>query len=291
VHPRAFEFSAVATVGEAVEALAVDGDARLIAGGQSLLPLLSGGAPAPSRVIDINRVELAGIKRVNGRVVVGALTRHRELERSARAAELLPLMAQAVRHVGNPAVRNRGTFGGSLSHADPSAELCAAAVAYGGEVVLAGPDDERSVPIEDFLVGSYETSARQEEVLVRAELDAPPEGSGTGFAETARRTDDFAFAGAAAVVTLGASGETCEEVRLAVLGAGGPPVRVTEAEAICRGERPGPSLLDAVAGVVPSVLTAGDSAFVSAAHRRRCAAACARRALAEAIDRARGPAA
>lgn len=290
MHPPVFDFSAVASVEEAVAALEEDGDARLVAGGQTLVPMLSLGHAPPTRLIDINRVGLAGVERRNGTAIVGATTRHRELERSAAVGELLPLLAEAVRYVGNPPVRNRGTFGGSLSHADPRAELCAAALAHGGRVVLAGPDGERTVAVEDFLLGAYETAARHEEVLVRAELPLPPAGSGTGFVEVARRTDDFALAGAAVIVTLDETGETCADVRIVVIGVSSTPSRVSAAEDLCRSERPGSSMFEAVARAVSGSVRGADDPFVTGEYRTRCAASCARTALERAVARARGAA-
>jgi CO/xanthine dehydrogenase FAD-binding subunit len=287
MHPRPFDYRAVTSVEDAVAALEDDGEARLLAGGQSLVPRLSLGERPPTRLIDINGVGLAGLDRHNGSVAVGATTRHRELERSSEAAELLPLLAEAVQHVGNPQVRNRGTFGGSLSHADPRAELCAAALAHGGTVVLAGPAGERDVPIDDYLLHAYATAQRHEEILVRAELRLPPPASGTAFVEVARRADDFAVAGAAAIVTMDEVGRACADARIAVMGATPTAVRAVEAEEACRGAEPGPELLEAVARAVSRSVRGADDPFVSGAYRARCAVSCARHAVARATERAR----
>jgi CO/xanthine dehydrogenase FAD-binding subunit len=287
VHPRPFEFAQARSVEEAVAALAGREDAKLIAGGQSLVPMMSLGLVTPSLVVDVNALPLAGVERRDGTVSIGALTRHRELERSAAVRAVVPLAAEAAAHVGNPRVRNRGTLGGSLAHADPLAELAAVVLAHGGRIVLAGPEGERSVAVDDFLLGFYATAARPDEVLVRAELEPPPPGSGTAFVEVAERAGDFATAGAAAVVTLDADGAHVADLRLAVLGGAAGPERASEAESACRGERLTPSLLERIAAAAASAVAVEDNPFGSGAHRRRCAAACASRAVAAAVARAR----
>jgi carbon-monoxide dehydrogenase medium subunit len=251
--------------------------------------MLSLGLARPSRLVDVNGLDLAGVERGNGTAVVGALTRHRELERSARVAELLPLAAEAAAYIGNPRVRNRGTFGGSLSHADPSAELCAVALAYGGRAILVGSEGERAVDFDHFLIGFFETAAAPDELLVRAELDLPPGGSGAAYVEIANRADDFATAAAAAVVTLDERGDRCDHARLVIAGAGGRSVRVPDAEELCSGEaiRDGSGVLAAVARTVAHAAPSDDDPFLSAAYRSRCLSICAVRALRTAFERAR----
>jgi carbon-monoxide dehydrogenase medium subunit len=262
VIPRPFAYERPQTVEEAVSMLAeAEGqEARVIAGGQSLVPMLSLGLARPDLLVDISRLELAAVEAVDGRIRVGGLTRHRTLELDPDARRLLPLAAAAAAHVGNPRVRNRGTFGGSLAHADPAAELPVVAVAYGGEAVAHGPGGERRIPLDAFFVGYLETALAPDEVLVAAELERPPEGSGVGFHEEAQRADDFALACAAAVVTPDG------RARVVVGGVGDRPLRFEGA----------PDDLPAAvaAGVEPD-----DGPFVSAAFRRRLVGVCARRAL------------
>src|SRR5918996_3717417 len=202
VHPRPFEYIRPETVADAVAALAgAGGEVRAIAGGQSLVPMMTLGLALPDVLVDIGRLPLAGSERRNGTLALGALTRHRELERSAELAEQLPLASEAARYIGNPRVRNRGTLGGSLSHADPAAELGAVALTYGGRAVIAGADGERAVDFDDFFEGVFITAVRPGELLTRVELDLPPAGTGHGFCEGAGRADDFATAAAPALVT------------------------------------------------------------------------------------------
>jgi CO/xanthine dehydrogenase FAD-binding subunit len=289
VYPRPFEYTRPETVAEAIEALGSGaGEARAIAGGQTLVPMMSLGLAAPDLVVDIGRLPLAGTERVNGSVALGALTRHRELERSDELARQLPLAAEAAHYIGNPRVRNRGTLGGSLSHADPASELGAVALAYGGTVVIAGPEGERSVPIEDFFKGYFTTAVGAGELLTRVELELPPPGTGHGFSEIANRADDFATAAATALVTVDERG-ACTEARLALAGVGDRPVRCEPAEKLCGGERL-EGELDAIGRAVAEAVEPEGNAFVSAAYRARAASICAVRALADGARRARGDA-
>ncbi len=286
--PRPFDFVRAGSAGEASAILAESDGAKVIAGGQSLVPMMSLGLVTPTCLVDITGLELDGVEVLGGLVRIGALTRHRELERSAELRSVLPLAAEAAAVIGNPRVRNRGTFGGSLSHADPTAELCAVALAHGGRVSLEGPEGERSVEIEDFLIGYFETAARQGELLTGAELALPSPGSGTAFVEIAERDGDFATAGAAVILTLDEGRERCAAARVVVIGIDGLPVRLAEVEELCVGEAVTDSLLDAAAAIVERVAMAEDDAFVSARHRVRCARACTGRALRIAFERARG---
>jgi CO/xanthine dehydrogenase FAD-binding subunit len=267
VIPRPFDYERPGSVEEAVSILAVAGerDAKLIAGGQSLVPMLSLGLARPDVLVDISRLELDGIEAVDGRVRVGATTPHRRLELDPEVRSLLPLAAEAARHVGNPRVRNRGTFGGSLAHADPAAELPVVAVAHGGEIVARGPGGERRIPLGEFFLGYLETALAPDEVLVTAELESLPEGSGVGFHEEAQRADDFAVACAAAVV------EPDGSARIVVGGVGDRPLRFDGAA-------------DELAAAVESAIEPEEDAFVSAAFRRRLAGVCTRRALARARE-------
>lgn len=288
MHPRPLEYTRADSVAEALEALGADAEAKVLAGGQSLVPMLSLGLASPTLLVDIGALELAGLERRNGAVRVGALTRHRELERSAEVAALLPLAAAAARHIGNARVRNRGTFGGSLSHADPAAELGAVALAHGGTALIEGPAGAREVDLGAFFAGFFETAVGGDELLVAAELELPPEGSGTGFVEVAQRADDFAVAAAAAIVTPDASGRAVGSVRLALAGVGEAPIRCPQAEASCVGLAGDGELLRAVGEAVASSISPETDAFVSADYRRRVAAVCAGRAVLAALDDAKG---
>jgi carbon-monoxide dehydrogenase medium subunit len=288
VYPRPFEYSRPETVAEAIAALSgAPGEARPIAGGQSLVPMMSLGLAQPDLLVDIGRLPLTGAERTNGTLALGALTRHRELERSRELGEQLPLAAEAAHHIGNPRVRNRGTLGGSLSHADPASELGAVALTYGGRAVIAGGEGERAVPIDDFFEGFFLTAVRPGELLTRVELELPPPGTGHGFCEIAGRADDFATAAATALVTIDDRG-TCAEARLALAGVGDRSLRCAPAEELCRGERLEGDLLRRLAGTVVDAVAPEDDAFISGDYRARAAGTCAARALGAAWRRAHG---
>ncbi len=288
MHPRPFEYVRPEAVDDAIEALAgAAGEARAIAGGQSLVPLMSLGLAAPDVLVDIGRLPLAGVERQNGTIALGALTRHRELERSAELAEQVPLAAEAARYIGNPRVRNRGTLGGSLSHADPASELGAVALTYGGRVVIAGADGQRTVPIDEFFMGFFATAVGEGELLTRVELTVPPPGTGHGFCEIAARADDFAIAAATALVTVDELG-ACAEASLALAGISDRPVRCAPAEELCRGAELEGDVLGRVASAVAAEVEPEADAFVSAEYRAHAAEICAARALTAAWNRARG---
>lgn len=287
MYPRPFDYTRPESVEEALEAIGAHaGEARPIAGGQSLVPMMSLGLAAPDLLVDLARLPLEGSERTNGTVRLGALTRHRELERSVDLARVVPLAAEAARYIGNPRVRNRGTLGGSLSHADPASELGAVALAYGGRAVIRGPDGERSVGFEDFFHGFFETAVGHDELLTDVELELPAPGSGHGFSEIANRADDFATAAAAAVVTLDDDG-ACADARLALAGVADRPVRLKAIEQLCRGETLDEDLLARVARTVAEDVSPEGDAFVSAGYRARAAGTCAARALGAARQRAR----
>jgi len=288
VYPRPFEYVRPHTTADALEAIgAVDREARPIAGGQSLVPMMSLGLATPDLLVDLAELPLAGFERANGTVKLGALTRHRELERSAELAELLPLASAAARYIGNPRVRNRGTLGGSLSHADPASELGAVALTYGGFAVIEGAEGERSVAIRDFFQGFFATAVGPGELLTRIELELPPPGTGHGFYEVANRADDFATAAATALVTVDDSG-ACTEARLALAGVGDRPLRLERVEEMCRADGLEQDALERIGeAVIETVEPEGDP-FTSADYRARAAGACAARALGSAWRRARG---
>lgn len=288
MYPRPFDYARPETVEEAIEALGdADREVRPIAGGQSLVPMMSLGLAAPDVLVDIARLPLGGFERGNGTIALGALTRHRELERSDELATLIPLATEAARFIGNPRVRNRGTLGGSLSHADPASELGAVALTYGGRAVIRGREGERSVAIDDFFHGFFETAVEPGELLTHVEIDLPPPGSGHGFFEIANRADDFATAAATALVTLDDRG-ACAEARLALTGVADRPLRLEPAEELCRGEPLEEQLLAKVARTVTETVTPEGDAFISAEYRARAAGTCAGRALRSAWRRARG---
>jgi len=227
VKPAPFEYHAPETVDEVCALLAEYGDdAKVLAGGQSLVPMLALRLTRFEHLVDINRVaDLAGIGRENGTLVVRAATRQRVMERDPAVAAAVPLVARATPLIGHFQIRNRGTVGGSLAHADSASEYPAVAVALGAELELARRGGERRrVSADDFFVGTWTTAARDDELLVAAHFPVWPEPSGFAIEEVARRHGDFALAGVACAVTAGRAG-------IALFGVGSTPVRARAAEA------------------------------------------------------------
>jgi CO/xanthine dehydrogenase FAD-binding subunit len=223
VKPAPFEYRAPASVDEALGLLGLD--STVLAGGQSLLPMLNLRLARPELVVDINGLaELDYIRDEDGQLRIGAMTRQAALERSDLVRRRWPLLHKAVRLVGHTQIRSRGTVGGSVAHADPAAELPAALIALDARFALRSSKGARSVAASDFFLGALYTVRESDELLVQIEVPAQPEGAGTGFAEHARTHGDFATAGAAAVVAPGG------HARIALLGAGPVPARAEEAE-------------------------------------------------------------
>jgi carbon-monoxide dehydrogenase medium subunit len=226
--PAPFAYARARSVAHAIELLATD-DARLLAGGQSLIATLNMRLSQPALLVDINGI--SGLDRIalkNGDVEIGALVRHAQAERSAEIAQAAPLIALALPHIGHPAIRNRGTVGGSLAFADPAAELPACVVALGGEIEIVGPNGQRTINAEKFFKGLFETALTPRDMLTAIRVPAASAGSRVGFAEFARRHGDYAMVGLAACAQ--ADGKRLKDVRLAYFGLGATPVRARKAE-------------------------------------------------------------
>ena len=227
--PAPFAYAKAKSVEDAIKLLG-EPEARLIAGGQSLMATLNMRLSAPKLLIDLNGIGgLSGIAVKGGRIEIGALTRHVELERSAEIATHAPLIALAIPHIGHAAIRNRGTIGGSIAFADPAAELPACLLALGGEVEIAAAQGKRSVLADDFFKGLFETALGVNEVLTAVRIPMATKDTRAGFSEFARRHGDYARAGLAASAKAGGKG--LSEVRLAYFGVGATPVRARKAEA------------------------------------------------------------
>jgi len=230
VKPAPFAYAKARSIEEAVALLGAHKDARLLAGGQSLIATLNMRLSSPSLLIDINPVGgLDHIGQRNGSVEIGALVRHAQAERSAVIARRAPLIARALPYIAHPAIRNRGTLGGSIAFADPAAELPACLVALGGEVEATGPQGKRCIKADDFFRGLFETALGPAEVLTAIRVPAAGADTRVGFAELARRHGDYAIVGLAASAR--AAGAGLANVRLAFFGVGDTPVRARQAEA------------------------------------------------------------
>ncbi len=283
-----FEYHAPATLDEAIALLARHGErARPLAGGQSLVPLLTLRLARPEVIVDLNEIEaLRMVRRDGADVLVGAMVRHRALERGEGALAACPLLQEAAALIGNVRVRALGTIGGSLAHADPAAELPAVVRALDGTLILRGPDGERTVPASEFFIGALTTALRPGELIVGCRL--PVLGPGTGYAVTefTRRGGDFAIVAAVAVVEMRST--RIARARVALAGSGATPVRLARVEAALAGERPDPGLLRRAAEEAAGEIEPEGDAHASAAYRRHLARVLTARAVERAARVAAG---
>ena len=281
-----FEYQVPATVAEAIGLLAQHQDeASLLAGGQSLIPLLAMRLARPAVLIDINGLDdLSGVSVTDGGVTIGALTREYMAEESETVGETVPLLAAALPLIGHEAIRSRGTLGGSLAHADPAAELPAVARALDAEFVVRSESGERVIPAAEWFEGYLTTSRRPEEILVEVRFPVAEPGTGVAFQEVARRHGDFAMVGLAASLTL-ADG-TITDARLAFSGVADVPVRAVEAESLLRGQQPSAELFAEAASEAAEQLDPPADLHGSSDYRKKVAAALVRRGLQAAADSA-----
>lgn len=232
--PAPFAYAKARSIDEAIALTGEHTDCRFLAGGQSLIATLNMRLSAPKLLVDINGIDgLAGISRKDGMLEIGALTRHVQAEKSGDIAQHAPLIARAMPHIGHPAIRNRGTIGGSIAFADPTAELPACLLALGGEVDAVGPKGKRTMKVDDFFKGLFETALGQRDILTAIRVPAATKDIRTGFAELARRHGDYAIVGLAA--SAAGDGKGLRDVRLAFFGVGTTPVRARKAETALNG--------------------------------------------------------
>lgn len=285
--PPSFEYHAPTTIVDTVGLLRQYGDAaKVLAGGQSLMPLLNFRLARPAAIIDINCVEgLDYLRLEDGWLVIGALVRQRTAELSSLVAERCPLLAKALPLVGHFQIRNRGTIVGSLAHADPAAEIGAVALALGAELRIQGARASRLLPADQFFVSYLTTALAPDELLVEVCFPTARPRAGYAFVEFARRHGDFAMVGVAAVVIRDESG-LCADVRLAFAGVGPVPVLVTDEKGILRGGPIEPQAMNALAERAAAGLETESDVHASAEYRRELAGVLAGEALQAAAARA-----
>lgn len=286
--PPPFAYVTAQSIEHAVsELVRSDGEGKLIAGGQSLMPMLNFRLLDPSVLIDIGRIpELTGITETDGGLNVGALVRHVDLESSPYIARHFPVLTEAVRHIAHVAIRNRGTLGGSLCHADPAAELPMMAVLLDAEICICGPSGERRVPAEAFFLGALTTDLEDDEIVTQIHLPFLPEGTGWGFEEVSRRSGDFALA--AAVATLNLDEGKCANVRLAVTGVDDLPLRISAAEDMLNGSVLDDAVISSAAQIVHDAVNPNSDVQASAHYRRHLIGVLVERALRNAKARITG---
>ena len=287
--PAPFDYYAPTTVEQALALLAEHGyEAKVLAGGQSLVPMMNFRLVEPSVLVDLNSIPDLGYIQADedGGVRIGALTRHYQVEVDPLVAARMPLLHEAVPRIGYPQIRRRGTMGGSLCHADPSAELVAVSVALNGRFRLRSPKGERWVTAQDFFIGLFTTVLEPDELMVEVALPPMPARTGVSFMEVARRLHDFALVGLAAVVTLDEKG-VIREARMVFLSAGDRPMQAHRAAEVLAGQAPKPEVIRAAAEVAASDdIDPSSDIHATAEFRRHLAKVLARRALDQACRRA-----
>ena len=287
--PAAFEYHAPHSLGEATDLLAKIGeDAKVLSGGQSLIPLMKLRLAKPLHLVDLNGIpDLAYVREADGFLRIGALTRESDLEESELVRTRYPLLFDTTQVIADPLVRNQATIGGNLAHGDPANDHPATMLAYGAELAAAGKKGMRKIPIGAFFTGPFTTSLTPDEILVEISIPIPPPRSGGAYVKLERKVGDFATAAAAVQVTLGANG-ACERVGIGLTNVGPKPIKADRAEAFLRGKRPDDSVVKETARL------AGDQSDPSAdlrgsiEYKRDLVRVLTARALWKAIERAGG---
>jgi CO/xanthine dehydrogenase FAD-binding subunit len=286
--PPRFDYVDPKTVGEVVSLLAQhEGEAKILAGGQSLMPLLNMRLARPSLLIDVNKLAMLDyIRETDGALAIGAMTRKRTVEQSALVTTRNPLLHAATALIGHPQIRNRGTVGGSLAQADPAAEYPAIALALDAQLRATGPKGERTISAADFFVTYLTTALEPAEMLTEVRFPALAAGTGWSIMEMARRHGDFAMAGVTVTVTLESSGH-CKDARIVLFGVGSTPLRAHAAEQVLIGQKLGAPLFEQAGQKVNDAIEEPlTDVHASAEYRRDLARVLTRRALAEAVTRA-----
>jgi aerobic carbon-monoxide dehydrogenase medium subunit len=287
--PPNFEYLAPRTLDEAVATLAQHGErAKVLAGGQSLIPLLNFRLAQPDLLVDINHLaQLDYVREWDGGLALGALTRQHVVESSSMIRGRCPVLAEACHLIGHLPIRHRGTLGGNLAHADPASELPALVIALDAELNLTSQGRQRTMPAERFFTGPLQTAMQPGELLIEVRIPSLPPRTGGAFVEVARRSGDYALVGVAAIITVNELGR-CQRARVALCGVGPTPVRAEDTEQVLLGEVvSGEALAEAGQRCAEATDPTGD-VHASAAFRRKLARYAARQALELAAQRARG---
>ena len=286
--PPSFDYVVPKTLSEAVEMLGRHPDARVLAGGHSLIPLMRFRLASPTVLVDINRLDgLSTIREEDGWLKIGAMTRETDLERSALIAEKYPLLADTTRVIADPVVRNMSTIGGNLAHADPANDHPASMLAYGAQVVATGPKGARAIPIDRFFEGPFQTALARDEILTEIHIPMPGPGSGGAYAKVERKVGDYATAAVAAQVALDDSGN-CASVGIALTNVGLTPIKATRAEATLKGKKPDDANIRAAAQLAAEAAEPASDPRGSVEYKLALVKTLAVRALRKAVERARG---
>jgi len=287
MYPSAFEYYRPSSVSEAVQLLSQHPEAKLLAGGHSLIPAMKLRLSSPAALIDITRIPgLAGIRDAGDRVVIGATTTYDEVMRSELIQQTVPILPEAIDLIGDLQVRNLGTIGGSLAHADPAADLPAVMLALGADLKAVGPNGERVIPVDQFFVDLFTTALQPNEVLTEIAIPKPPARTGMAYEKFANPASGYAVVGAAAVVTLGEDGRVAA-ARVAVTGAGPYAVRRIETEHALVGQEPTTEVIKQASQRASDGMTFNSDVFASEEYRAHLTRVFVGRAIAKAVQRAR----
>lgn len=287
--PPPFDYMRAGSVDEALEVLgSAAGEAKILAGGQSLVPLLSFRLARPEILIDINEItDLAGLTVESDTLRVGAMMRQRDVELSPQVADMVPLLVAALGYVGHVTIRNRGTIGGSLAHADPAAELPLVAVTLGAEMVLRRDGQTRAVPADEFFVGPLMTALEPDELLVEILFPRQSAGTGVRVEELARRSGDFAIATVAAAITLSSDGSV-KTARIGVGGVEARPLRLRDVESLLVGRSPNSVVVTEVSEAARSAVEPIEDIHGTADYRREITRVLTQRAVEAAVSQSAG---
>jgi len=287
--PGSFDYHAPGTLKEAIDLLGKHrDDAKVLSGGQSLLPLLKLRLGSAGNLVDIGKIPgLEYIKEEGGYLKIGGRTREAAIEHSDLVRKKYPLLADTVEVIADPLVRNLATVGGNLAHGDPANDHPATMLAYGAEVVATGPKGARTIPIDKFFMGLFETALAPDEILTEIRIPAPPPQSGGAYMKLERKVGDFATAAAAAQVTLGANG-TIERVGIGLTAVGPTPIKATAAEQSLKGKKPDADAIAAASKLAAQATSPSADRRGSVEYKKEMARVLTARALAKAVARAQG---
>ena len=286
--PGEFEYHRPSAVDEAVALLAEFGDdAKVLAGGHSLIPLMKLRLATPAHLIDVTRIDgLKGIREADGEIRIGAMTTESELIASELLWRACPLIPEAAKLIADPQVRNRGTVGGNVVHGDPGNDQPAIMLALGASLVLRGPDGERVVPVDGFYLGIFTTDFRPNELLTEIRVPIPPAGTGHSYQKQKRKVGDFATAAAAALITL--DGGTCVRAAITLTNAAPTALRVAEAEALLTGKTIDDGLIDQAGALASAASDPAEDLRGTVAYKKHLAGEMTKRAIRQALGRAGG---
>lgn len=286
--PGAFDYLAPQSVEEVVALLAEHGgDAKILAGGQSLIPAMRFRLAAPTLLIDINKLpDLEGVREENGHLVIGAMTRETALEEMATLARAYPLLADAARVIADPLVRNRATVGGNIAHADPANDHPAVLLAYGAQIAARGARGTRIIAIDDFFIGMFETSLQPDELLTAIRIPRPPANAGGAYLKIERKVGDYAVSAVAVQLTM--SGATCTAARIALTNVNPIPMRALNAERIVIGQTLTEDVLEAAGRAAAAECDPSADLRGTVEYKRDLTRVLTKRALRKAAERATG---